>query len=60
MTTMVQYRSDLPIAHRARDKADLTDLRIVCLWSALGCALTILFFTLGFGAAITEALALAG
>jgi hypothetical protein len=33
-----------------------TDLRVVCLWSALGLTLTGLFFAMGFGVEITRAL----
>jgi hypothetical protein len=58
MRAMVQYRPDLPMAPAARDTAE--DFRVTCLWSALGFALTILFFTLGFGAEICEALSTAG
>ena len=36
------------------------DLRIVCLWTTLGLALTALLFGLGFGAEIGQALTAAG
>jgi hypothetical protein len=36
------------------------DLEIVCLWSAFGLTLTGLFFALGFGVDIQQALMLAG
>jgi hypothetical protein len=37
-----------------------TDLRAVCLWSALGLAVTGLFFAMGFSAEIGQALMAAG
>jgi hypothetical protein len=36
------------------------DLHVVCLWSAFGLALNGLFFALGFGAEIGQALMAAG
>jgi hypothetical protein len=62
MRTMVQYQPDLQTAHGAFrcDTLASTDLRVVSLWSAFGLALSILFFTLGFGAQIGEALSAAG
>jgi hypothetical protein len=59
MRTTVQYLPDLPMVRGARDTADSTNLRIACLWSALGLALTGLFFAFGFGAEIGQILAVA-
>jgi hypothetical protein len=36
------------------------DLKVLCLWTALGAALTALIFTLGFGAELGKVLALTG
>jgi hypothetical protein len=37
-----------------------TDLKVVCLWSLLGLALTSLFLGMGFGAVFAQALMAAG
>jgi hypothetical protein len=37
-----------------------TDLEIACLWSALGLAITELFFAVGFGPEIAQAFLMAG
>lgn len=42
------------------DSTASSDLRVVYLWSAFGLALTGLFFAMGFGAGIGEALMAAG
>lgn len=36
------------------------DLKVLCLWTALGAALTAAIFTLGFGAELGQVLALTG
>ena len=43
-----------------RDTTLLSDLIILCLWPAVGLALTALVFALGFGEQVTEALGLFG
>ena len=62
MTTAMQYSADASTAYRAFrfDTAVPGDLRVVCLWSALGCALTALCFALGYGVEIGQVLAVAG
>jgi hypothetical protein len=62
MRAMVQYRSDLPMAYRAFRHATVVpaDVRVICLWSAFGLALTGLLFALGFGAELGQAVAAAG
>lgn len=45
----ILYRATIPI-----------DFSIVCLWTAVGLVLTALVFTLGFGAEVGQALAVAG
>jgi hypothetical protein len=48
-SNIIPQRAALPI-----------DFRIVCLWATLGLVLTALTVTLGFGAEVAQALALAG
>jgi hypothetical protein len=59
---MARYPSELPTEYEILDHG-LTvqgDLHIVRLWSALGLTVTALFFALGFGAEIAQAMAVAG
>lgn len=59
--TMARYPFELPMAYRALPRSTVAaDLRVVCLWSALGLTLTALMFAAGFGAEIATALAAAG
>jgi hypothetical protein len=60
MRAIVQ--SDPPTAYASSrlGMAFPADVRAVCLWSAFGLALTGLFFALGFGAEIGQALAAVG
>jgi hypothetical protein len=56
--TMARYASKPPPVYGASHhyRAIPTDLRVACLWSALGLTLTGLFFAMGFGVEITRAL----
>jgi len=59
--TMIRYTSELaPPCGTLRSRTVPVELRIVCLWSALGLTLSGLFFALGMGAEIGHALAAAG
>ena len=60
--TMIRSASELPTAYETlRHGLNVPDdLRLVCLWSAFGLALSGLFFVMGFGADIAQALAAAG
>jgi hypothetical protein len=62
MRTIVHYWPELPMAHGPfrYGTAAPSDLRVVCVWSVLGLALTYLFLVLGFGAENGPALAAAG
>jgi hypothetical protein len=62
MTTTMRYPADAPTAYEAfrLGTAVSEGLRVVCLSSALGCALTGLCFALGYGVEIGQALAVAG
>ena len=59
---MTRYPSELlPTYKTFHDSTTIpADLRAVCLWSAFGLALTGLFFAMGFGAEIGQALVAAG
>jgi hypothetical protein len=52
-----RFPTSYRVAHLGREVS--ADFRIVCLWSALGLALTGVFFALGFGAEIGQILAVA-
>lgn len=57
MTTALAY------GHALRTRAPTrlaTELTMLCLWAAVGLALTGAAFALGFGAELTQALAAAG
>jgi hypothetical protein len=60
--TMIPSASALPTAYKPlRHGLNVPDdLRLVCLWSAFGLALSCLSFVMGFGADIAQALATAG
>jgi hypothetical protein len=60
--TTIRSASELPTACGTlrRGVTFPDDLRLVCLWSALGLTLTGLFFALGFAAEIGQAMAAAG
>jgi hypothetical protein len=61
MRITMQYAPTAPTAYNAlRLTAVPADLRVVCLLSAFGCALTGLCFALGYGVEIGQALAIAG
>jgi len=47
-------------SHRAPDTAISRDFIVACVWSACGLALTGLFYAVGLGAEIAQALAAAG
>jgi hypothetical protein len=53
------------LTHRAKEKTqtskhNLTDLTVVCLWSALGLVLAMVMIRAGFDAEIVRALVIAG
>jgi len=59
---MTMIRFELPTV-RATSRRGFTvtdDFRLACLWSALGLAVTGLFFAMGFGADIAQAFMAAG
>ena len=60
--TTVRYRSDLHDAYGTAPYANTVyaELRLLCLWSAVGLTLTGLLFTMGHGAEIGQALMVAG
>jgi hypothetical protein len=58
---MNTLQNPITFPHNVTQRAVLPiDFRIVCLWATLGLVLTALTFTLGFGAEVAQALALAG
>ena len=59
--TMARHPLELPAAHwTVRRSIVPADLPLVCLWSALGLALSSLMFIAGFGAEIGQVLMTAG
>jgi hypothetical protein len=62
MRAMVQCRPDLPMACRTLRHGTVVpaDVRVVCLWTAFGLALTGLLFAMGFSAEFGQALMAAG
>lgn len=60
--TMVRYLLELPsVRGTLHDAANVSvELRIACLWSAFGLTVTGLFFAMGLGAEIGQALMAAG
>jgi len=62
MRIAIQYSPAAPAAYRTPRLGIAVpgDLRVVCLWSTIGCALTGLWFALGYGVEIGQVLAVAG
>ncbi len=61
MRIVSQAADSIPTAIRAyRPPKMPIELRFCCLWAATGILLSALAFALGFGAEITQALAMAG
>jgi hypothetical protein len=59
--TMARYPLELPTAWGSLHRSTIAaDLRVVCLWSALGLTLSCLMFIAGFGAEIGQALMASG
>jgi hypothetical protein len=59
---MLRHASELPTAYRPLRRRNIVpaEFHVVLMWSAFGLALTGLFFAMGFGPAIGQALMAAG